>query len=171
MKGPAIAEVTNDSDRIVHPMRRNGPPGAFEPVSWDEALGDIAARLDAMLNSHGPEAFGLIYGNPPAFGMASVMAPAIFQQALGARKSFSPQTEDTASVLLANQLVFGGTSYVFPDLPECDHLLIFGSNPLVSHGSLMIAPRIKEDLDAIDARGRVIAVSYTHLTLPTNREV
>ena len=158
VKGPAMAEVTNDPDRITRPMRRNGPPGSFEAVSWDDALDDIAARLDTLLQDHGPDAFGLIYGNPPAFGMASVMAPVLFQQALGARKSFSPQTEDTSSVLLANQLVFGGTSYVFPDLPDCDHLLIFGSNPLVSHGSLMIAPRIKEDLDAIAARGRVIVI-------------
>jgi len=158
VKGPAIAEVTNDPDRVVHPLRRNGPPGSFEQVTWDEALGDIAGRLEAILAEHGPDAFSLIYGNPPAFGMASVMAPALFQKALGASKSFSPQSEDTASVLLANQLVFGGTSYVFPDLPDCDHLLIFGSNPLVSHGSLMIAPRIREDLDAIAGRGRVIVI-------------
>jgi anaerobic selenocysteine-containing dehydrogenase len=158
VKGPAIAEVTNDPDRVVHPLRRVGPPGMFEWVSWDEALDDIARRLTALLRDHGPAAFGLIYGNPPAFGMASVMAPALFQKALGASKSFSPQSEDTASVLLANQFVFGGTSYVFPDLPACEHLLIFGSNPLVSHGSLMIAPRIKEDLDAIAARGRVIVI-------------
>lgn len=158
VKGPAIADVTNDDDRVIHPLKRVGPPGSFKRVSWDEALDDIAARLQSVLSNHGTEAFALIYGNPPAFGMASVMAPSIFQQALGARKSFSPQTEDTASVLLAHQLLFGTTSYAFPDLPECDHLLIFGSNPLVSHGSLMIAPRIKSDLDAIAARGRVIVI-------------
>jgi len=158
VKGPAIAEVTADEDRVVHPLKRNGPPGSFVRVSWDEALDDIAARLERVIAADGAEAFGLIYGNPPAFGMASVMAPSIFQQALGARKSFSPQTEDTASVLLAHQLLFGATSYAFPDLPACDHLLIFGSNPLVSHGSLIIAPRIKEDLDHIAARGRVIVI-------------
>lgn len=34
-------------DRILRPMRRIGPKGAgqFEPVSWDVALDDIAARL------------------------------------------------------------------------------------------------------------------------------
>ncbi|MEW6694963.1 putative dimethyl sulfoxide reductase chain YnfE [Tepidimonas thermarum] len=36
--------------RLLQPLRRVGPKGAgrFEPVSWDEALDDIAARLRAL---------------------------------------------------------------------------------------------------------------------------
>jgi formate dehydrogenase len=158
VKGPAIADVTNDADRVVHPLGRASPGAELAPVAWDEALDDIAARLSRVLEAHGPDALGVVYGNPPSFGMSSVMAPALFQRAVGARKAFSPQTEDTAATLLAQQVLFGTTSYAFPDLSACDHLLIFGSNPLVSHGSLMIAPRIREDLATIAARGRVIVV-------------
>ena len=45
-------------DRILHPMRRVGPKGQgrFERVSWDEALDEIAARLGAVVASHGPQA-------------------------------------------------------------------------------------------------------------------
>src|SRR3954453_12285363 len=39
-KGIAMAEVQNDPDRVLHPLRRT-PSGEFEPVSWDEALDDI----------------------------------------------------------------------------------------------------------------------------------
>ena len=44
-------------DRILAPMRRVGPKGSgqFEPVGWDEALGDIAARL-AAIAAQDPEA-------------------------------------------------------------------------------------------------------------------
>ena len=156
VKGVAMTDVTNDPDRVVRPLKRVGGPGEFEPVAWDQALGDIAARLDAIVQRHGPDAFATMYGNPPAFGMASFMAPGQFQAALGATKTFSPNTEDTSSPLLAHAMLYGTTSYVFPDLPECEHLLIFGSNPLVSHGSLIIAPRFKDDLEAIAARGKVI---------------
>ncbi|WP_291104744.1 molybdopterin-containing oxidoreductase family protein [Hydrogenophaga sp.] len=40
-------ERTYHPERILHPLRRVGPKGSgqFEPVGWDEALDDIAARL------------------------------------------------------------------------------------------------------------------------------
>lgn len=158
VKGPAIADVTNDPDRVVHPLRRAGGPGEFEPVSWDVALDDIAQRLSGILDVHGPEAAAVVFGNPGSFGMGGVMGPVLFRQAIGARKTYSPTSEDIGSVVLAHDLMFGGGSYVFADLPQCDFLLIFGSNPLVSHGSLIIAPRMREDLDGIAARGRVVVI-------------
>jgi hypothetical protein len=57
-KGIAMAEVQNDPDRVLHPLRRKAgvPPGAagpddFERVSWEEALDGIAARQAAHFNS------------------------------------------------------------------------------------------------------------------------
>lgn len=43
-------ERTYHPERLLQPMRRVGPRGAgqFEPVGWDEALADIAARLGAI---------------------------------------------------------------------------------------------------------------------------
>jgi anaerobic selenocysteine-containing dehydrogenase len=44
------ADRTNHAERLLTPLRRAGPKGSgrFEPVSWDEALDDIAARLGAI---------------------------------------------------------------------------------------------------------------------------
>src|SRR5689334_2548575 len=43
-------ERTYHPERVLHPLRRTGPKGsgAFERVSWDEALDDIARRLQAI---------------------------------------------------------------------------------------------------------------------------
>ena len=43
-------ERTYHPERILHPLKRTGPKGSgqFEPVSWDDALTDIAARLGAI---------------------------------------------------------------------------------------------------------------------------
>ncbi|HVQ77720.1 MAG TPA: molybdopterin-dependent oxidoreductase, partial [Candidatus Binatia bacterium] len=45
-------------DRLLHPMRRVGAKGEgrFERVSWDDALGEIAARWQDIMASHGPQA-------------------------------------------------------------------------------------------------------------------
>ncbi len=43
-------ERTYHPERVLTPLRRTGPKGAgqFEPVSWDQALDDIATRLTAI---------------------------------------------------------------------------------------------------------------------------
>ena len=45
-------------ERVLYPMRRVGPKGAgaFERVSWDAALDDIAERLQQIIASDGPTA-------------------------------------------------------------------------------------------------------------------
>ena len=51
------AERTHHAERILTPLKRTGPKGSgqFTPVSWDEALGDIAARL-AHIAARDPQA-------------------------------------------------------------------------------------------------------------------
>jgi anaerobic selenocysteine-containing dehydrogenase len=50
-------ERTYSPDRVLQPLKRVGPKGAgrFEPVAWDEALDDIAARLRGIA-SRDPQA-------------------------------------------------------------------------------------------------------------------
>ena len=50
-------ERTYHPERILHPLKRSGPKGSgqFEPVSWDAAFTDIAARLGAIA-ARDPEA-------------------------------------------------------------------------------------------------------------------
>jgi len=158
VKGPALADVAYDPDRVTVPLKRTGGPGEFVEIPWDQALTEIAERLSASIERHGPESFAVNSGNPPSMGWPSSLAAPFFQGAMGGSKTYTPASEDISSVVLATELMFGTHAFVFPDLAACDHLLVFGSNPFVSHGSLLIAPRIKEDLEAIAARGRVIVV-------------
>ena len=51
-------EYTRSPDRLLHPQRRIGRKGAgrFTRISWDEALDEIAARWNAIIARHGPQA-------------------------------------------------------------------------------------------------------------------
>ena len=48
-------EHTARPDRLLYPMRRTGPKGEgrFARISWDEALGEIAARWRAIIDREG----------------------------------------------------------------------------------------------------------------------
>ncbi|MFZ5871420.1 MAG: molybdopterin dinucleotide binding domain-containing protein [Actinomycetota bacterium] len=50
-KGPATLKQVTDPDRILQPLRRAGErgEGRWEPVSWDDALDDIATRIRAAI--------------------------------------------------------------------------------------------------------------------------
>ncbi len=52
------AERIHHKDRLKQPLRRSGPKGSgqFEPISWDEALDEIAARFLKIEREHGAEA-------------------------------------------------------------------------------------------------------------------
>ena len=87
-KGIAFTEVHNDPDRVTSPLRRG--PNGFEPVGWDEALSDIAARLSAILRRDGSGAVGWYMGNPGAFSYAHTFAALMFIKGPDATVTTSP---------------------------------------------------------------------------------
>ncbi|MEE2812477.1 MAG: molybdopterin-dependent oxidoreductase [Candidatus Thermoplasmatota archaeon] len=52
-KGPATINQIQDTERILHPMKRVGKrgDGGWEQISWDEALDEIAAKIRASLKT------------------------------------------------------------------------------------------------------------------------
>lgn len=158
-KGIAFTDIQNDDDRVLAPLRRRAD-GTFEEVGWDEALDDIAARLTGIVAEHGGGAVGQYFGNPIAFGYATGLWSGIFLTRLGGHHQYSSGSQDINSRFVASKLLYGAASQIpFPDLPRTDFLFMLGANPLVSHGSAVRTPRIKDDLSAITRRGgRVVVV-------------
>jgi anaerobic selenocysteine-containing dehydrogenase len=158
-KGIAFTEVVNDPDRVTTPLRK-GPQG-FEPVSWDEAMSDIATRLTDIQRRHGSGAVGWYMGNPAAFSYSHVIGVMAFIKGVGRHSHyFTASTQDTSSRLLASQFLYGTPMAVpIPDLMRTDLLVMMGANPIVSHGSFLTAPRIKDRMhDVVKRGGRVVVV-------------
>ena len=49
-RGQAAIQVTYHPDRLTRPMKRTGARGAgeFKEITWDEAIAELAAQLDAL---------------------------------------------------------------------------------------------------------------------------
>ena len=159
-KGIAMADVQNDPDRVVYPLKRTGGPGEFERVTWEEAMSDIAARMRAIIAKHGSESVGWYMGNPGAFSYSHTLWAKGFLDGLGSPHYYSAGSQDVNNRFAASALLYGSPLLVpIPDLNRTDFLFVVGANPLVSHGSVLSAPRVREGLNAVvDRGGRVVVV-------------
>jgi anaerobic selenocysteine-containing dehydrogenase len=159
-KGIAMTDVQNDPDRVIHPLKRVGAPGEFERVSWQEAMDDIGRRLERVVRERGPSAVGWYMGNPGAFSYSHALWVKGFLDALGTPHYYTAGSQDVNNRFAASALLYGSPLLVpIPDLARTRFLLMVGANPLVSHGSVLSAPRVREQLNAVVERGgRVLVV-------------
>ena len=136
-KGMAALDIHRDPDRLSAPQKKR-PDGSFESIPWDVAVEEIADGLGRIRDRHGPGAIGFYNGNPLAFNSLAMPALGSFMAQLGSRRVFSSGTQDCANKFAGSEAVFGtSTLHPVPDIEHSDHLLIFGSNPRVSHMSFL----------------------------------
>ena len=58
LRGWHVHEVASSPDRLKSPLLKK--KGRFEEVSWDEALGFITTRLQAIRSQHGPDSLAFL---------------------------------------------------------------------------------------------------------------
>jgi len=158
-KGIAMQEVVNDPDRVLKPLRRKRR-GGFEEVGWEDAMGDIAERLSGVLDEHGRESVAWYMGNPGAFSYSHTLWAKGFLDAIGSPHYYTAGSQDVNNRFAASALLYGSPLVVpIPDLRRTHFLLMVGANPLVSHGSVLSAPRVRDQLLDLERRGgRVVVV-------------
>jgi anaerobic selenocysteine-containing dehydrogenase len=59
-RGAAQLDVQYHRERLLYPLRRSGD--GFARATWDEALDEIAARLQEVRRRHGPESVAFVVG-------------------------------------------------------------------------------------------------------------
>ena len=129
--------------RVLYPLRRTGAKGAgrFERVSWDEALGDIAARLRAIIEDAGAEAI-LPFSYLGTMGwIQGASLDRRFFARLGATRLERAVCggAGSAGVSAVNGTALGMLPH---DLAHSRFIVIWGGNPIVTN--LHLWPRIRE---------------------------
>jgi len=131
-------ERTYHRDRLLYPMRRVGPKGAgkFERITWDEALDEIATRLNEIRDSHdGPQAI-LPYSYAGTMGMiqGSSMDRRFFHT-IGA--SLLDRTICSTAGGVGMRMTVGANIGADPEgIPQSDLVLLWGTNTLTANPHL-----------------------------------
>ena len=132
-KGRAAPELVYHPERVMRPLRRTQPKGAadpgWKPISWGEALAEIASRLSAIRATHGAEQVAFSVTTPSGSHISdSISWIERFIRAYG-----SPNTIYGTEICnwhkdYASRFTYGhdiGT----PDFANTDCVVLWGNNP------------------------------------------
>lgn len=132
-KSQMTLQLYHSEERLTRPLKRVGErgEGKFEPVSWDEALDDIAEQLKKVRDEYGAEALAMFVGTRTGIITKSAYAR-LFAQLWG-----TPNLEGTdpfcaAGKSVAYNLVQGavgsGNSFTEGDLGSATLYVYMGDN-------------------------------------------
>lgn len=147
------AERLYNPDRLTTPLRRTGPKGSgqFQPISWDEAMEEIASRFLAIEAKSGPQAIWPYYY---AGTMGLVQRDGINR--LRHVKRYSGM-QHTICVNLAWPGWIAGTGRLSGadprEMAKADLVVIWGTNPVSTQVNVMT-----HAIQARKQRGAKIAV-------------
>ncbi len=116
--------------RLLHPMRRIGAKGegAFERITWNEALDTIAARFTAIIASDGAEAL-MPFWYLGSMGVVQRLAPMRLFHALGASRIHGNVCGESVSTLGAEGHPIG----IDPqESPDAELIILWGQNILTT---------------------------------------
>jgi anaerobic selenocysteine-containing dehydrogenase len=164
-KGKAAPELVHHPERLTRPLRRTAPKTAsdpgWRPISWDQALREIAERMCAIRDRHGAEQVAFSVTTPSGTHISdSISWIERLIRAYG-----SPNTIYGTEICnwhkdFATRLTFGhdiGT----PDFAHTDCVLLWGNNPattwLARAGEISKATKRGARMIVVDPRPTVHA--------------
>ena len=137
-KGMNIANHQHNADRLKYPLKRIGD--RFEQISWDQAIGEIAAKLRDIIDRYGPKSFAYMGGGGQGCHFEAGFGVRLMR-GLGSRFHYSPLCQEFSGLFWVTGRMFGRQPLVLEiDAEETDYLLVFGWNGMESH-QIPQAPR------------------------------
>lgn len=128
-KGKTAHEVASHPRRITQPMRRVGD-GEYVPATYAEAIADIAARLNAIIDRDGPDAVGSYHGNPMGFSFSTTTFWTGLLDAIGTGNRFWVGSVDQNNAHIVAEELYGSELVaLIPDVDDADCYLLVGMDP------------------------------------------
>ena len=136
---PALAitlEQEYDPDRVSTPLRRRNPRKGrgvnpqFEPVTWDEALDELADRMMTLRRAGHPERFALAKGR--STGINEVLTR-VLPEIYGTPNSFNHDSICADAEKLATGVMDGTYDYHDCDWEQLECAILWGADPIASN--------------------------------------
>jgi formate dehydrogenase len=130
-KGRTANKLVEHPRRILNPMRRVG--NSYVEATWEEAITDIAVRMNALLEAGGPDAVGIYHGNPAGFSSSNIVFMNGWLDAVGTHNRYFVGSVDQNALHVVAEAMYGSMLMVpVSDVDNCDYFLLVGTNPAVS---------------------------------------
>lgn len=141
--------------RLTSPLRRNAQ-GEFEAISWDVAITEIAAKLNAIRETSGKQSFGYYGGGGQGSVMGGVFGMAL-RGIMGNGPNFSALSQEKSGDYWVNGHMFGAQNiHTAEDVQNAELTVVLGSNPWMANG----ITRARDAMSAIakDPARRMIVI-------------
>ena len=132
IKGSHGVEMIYAKDRIHKPLKKT--ENGFVEISLEQALDEIAEKLDAIRDKYGARSIGVWKGEAIGFAQEEELARR-WIHAIGSPNYFSNDSECSIARLIGASLVYGRWS-AQPDYVNSRCIMIWGSNPPHAHPNM-----------------------------------
>jgi anaerobic selenocysteine-containing dehydrogenase len=133
-KGEAALTHIYSPDRIKTPLKK--VDGKFVPVSWDQALDEISAKLLDLKEKFGPSVLGVFSGSIGVENLEMAQLTQRFKAAFGSPNFFSVESICYRMRIRTRQITFG--KYPTEEL-DSNLYILWGHNPDASDFPLKLA--------------------------------
>ena len=138
-KGLSVLYHQYPEDRLTEPLKRVG--NSFEPVSWDRALEEIAAKMRELVDRHGPRCMAYMGGSAQGGHMEAAFGLSVLR-AMGSQYFYSSAGQEFCGSWWVTGRVFGKQYNIAgPDEHESEMLVAWGWNGMQSH-QMPRAPKV-----------------------------
>jgi anaerobic selenocysteine-containing dehydrogenase len=142
-KGLNVSYHQHHGQRLGHPLKRVGD--AFQEISWDQAVQEIAEKLRSVVDQHGPRSLAYMGGGGQGCHFEAAFGVRLLR-ALGSHYHYNALAQELTGHFWAWGRA-AGRQYLFtiPDHERTDMLVAVGWNGMMSHNM----PQARRALTAI----------------------
>lgn len=142
-KAMAIPNSVHHKQRVTQPLKKM-PDGRFAPIGWDQAINEIAAKLNHIRTTYAPRAIA-VAGIGGQGNHSNVFGALPLLYAIGSGSFFNALGQEKIQHPLVDGRLFKGghDHYLAGDEHNASFVLYLGTNPLLSNRNVNATETIK----------------------------